>query len=132
MFLRRLEYMLGLKGKSEVIVSVNNTAKAVGSGSLEVFATPMMVAMMENAAIKALQLPEEQTSVGTYLNVKHIAATPVGMKVWAEAEIIEVEGRRLVYKIEAYDEKEKIGEGQHERFVVNRDKFMAKANSKNG
>jgi len=124
--------MLGLKGKSEVIVSVNNTAKAVGSGSLEVFATPMMVAMMENAAIKALQLPEEQTSVGTYLNVKHIAATPVGMKVWAEAEIIEVEGRRLVYKIEAYDEKEKIGEGQHERFVVNRDKFMAKANSKNG
>lgn len=124
--------MLGLKGKSEGIVKVDNTAKAVGSGSLNVFATPMMVALMENAAIKALQLPEEQTSVGTYLDVKHMAATPVGMKVWAEAEIIEVEGRRLVYKIEAYDEKEKIGEGRHERFIVNGDKFISKADSKLG
>ncbi len=122
--------MLGFKGKSEVKVTVDNTAKAVGSGSLEVFATPMLVALMENAAIKDLQLPEGQTSVGTYLDVKHIAATPVGMIVWAEAEIIEFEGRKLVYKIEAYDEKEKIGEGRHERFIVNCDKFISKANSK--
>lgn len=124
--------MLGLKGKSEAIVTIDNTAKAVGSGSLEVFATPMMVALMENAAIKALQLPEDQTSVGTYLDVKHTAATPVGMKLWAEAEIIEVEGRRLVYKIEAYDEKEKIGQGRHERFIVNGAKFISKASSKLG
>lgn len=122
--------MLGSIGRSETVVTVDNTARAVGSGSLDVFATPMMVALMENAAIKALQLPEEQTSVGSYLDVKHMAGTPVGMRVWAEAQIVEAEGRRLVYKIEAYDEKEKIGEGRHERFIVNCEKFIAKTNSK--
>jgi fluoroacetyl-CoA thioesterase len=123
---------VGLKGKSESIVTMTNTAKNVGSGSLEVFATPMLVALMENAAIKALNLPEDQTSVGTYLDVKHLAATPKGMKVWAEAEIVEIEGRKIVYKLEAYDEKEKIGEGRHERFIVNVEKFITKANSKLG
>lgn len=122
----------GLKGRADSIVTVANTAKNVGSGSLEVFATPMMVALMENAAIKALNLPEDQTSVGTYLDVRHLAATPVGMKVWAEAEVIEVDGRKLVYKLEAYDEQEKIGEGRHERFIVNCDKFISKANAKLG
>lgn len=121
---------VGQKGKSEVLVTLENTAKKIGSGSLEVFATPMMVALMENAAINALDLPEDQTSVGTYLDIKHIAATPVGMRVWAEAQIIEVEGRKLIYWVEAFDEKEKIGEGRHERFIVNSDKFMSKANSK--
>lgn len=124
--------MLGLKGISQTIVTVDNTAQAVGSGSLEVFATPMMVVMMENAAIQALKLSNEQTSVGTYLDVKHIAATPVGMKVWAEAEIVEVDGKRLVYQIEAFDEKEIIGSGRHERFIVDGDRFVAKANSKLG
>ena len=122
----------GLKGKSEFIVTSSNTAKNIGSGSLEVLATPMLVALMENAAIKALNLPEDQTSVGIYLEVKHFAATPMGMQVWAEAEIMEVEGRKLVYKLEAYDEKEKIGEGRHERFIVNCEKFISKANSKLG
>lgn len=122
----------GLKGKAEAVVTSANTAKTVGSGTLEVLATPMMVALMENAAIKALNLPEDQTSVGTYLDVKHLAATPVGMKVWAEAEVVEVDGRKLVYKLEAYDEQEKIGEGRHERFIVNCEKFLAKANSKSG
>jgi predicted thioesterase len=122
----------GLKGKSELIVTLSNTAKNIGSGSLEVLATPMLVALMENAAIKALNLPEDQTSVGIYLEVKHFAATPMGMQVWAEAEIMEVEGRKLVYKLEAYDEKEKIGEGRHERFIVNCEKFISKANSKLG
>lgn len=120
----------GLKGTSETVVTVQNTAKSVGSGSLEVFATPMMVALMENAAINALDLPEDQTSVGTYLDVSHLAATPVGMKVRAEAEVVEVDGRKLIYKLEAYDEKEKIGEGRHERFLVNNEKFMAKAKAK--
>lgn len=120
----------GLKGTSETVVTVQNTAKSVGSGSLEVFATPMMVALMENAAINSLDLPEDQTSVGTYLDVRHLAATPVGMKVRAEAEVLEVDGRKLIYKLEAYDEKEKIGEGRHERFLVNSEKFMAKSNAK--
>lgn len=122
--------MLGSRGKSETTVTVTNTAKALGSGTLEVLATPMMVALMENAAIKALQLSDEQTSVGTCLDIKHIAATPVGMKVWAEAEIIEADGRSLVFNIEAYDEKEKIGEGRHERFIVSSERFITKTNSK--
>ncbi|HHV65888.1 MAG TPA: thioesterase family protein [Peptococcaceae bacterium] len=123
---------VGLKGRSETVVTLANTAKTVGSGTLEVFATPMLVALMENAAIKALDLPEDQTSVGTYLDVRHLAATPVGMKVWAEAELIEIEGRKLVFKLMAYDEKEQIGEGKHERFIVNCEKFISKANSKLG
>lgn len=122
--------MLGLKGKSETIVSQVNTAKSVGSGLLEVLSTPMMIALMENAAVNALKLNPDQTSVGTYLDVRHLAATPVGMRVWAEAEIVETDGRRLVYRIEAYDEKEKIGEGLHERFIVQSEKFMEKTNSK--
>lgn len=124
--------MLGLKGRSETVVSKANTANSVGSGLLEVFSTPMMIALMENAAINALRLEPDQSSVGTYLDVRHLAATPVGMKVWAEAEVVEADGRRLVYKIEAYDEKEKIGEGRHERFIVQSEKFMKKANSKLG
>ncbi|MGI6449468.1 MAG: thioesterase family protein [Desulfitobacteriia bacterium] len=122
----------GLKGRSETVVTLANTAKNVGSGTLKVFATPMMVALMENAAIQALDLPEGQTSVGTYLDVRHLAATPVGMKVWAEAEIVKVDGRKLVYQLVAYDEKEKIGEGRHERFIVNCEKFVSKTNSKLG
>lgn len=122
----------GLKGRSESIVTLENTAMKVGSGTLQVLATPTLAALMENAAIKALNLPEDQTSVGTYLEIRHLAATPVGVKVWAEAEIIETDGRKLVYIIEAYDEKEKIGEGRHERYIVNCEKFMTKANSKIG
>jgi fluoroacetyl-CoA thioesterase len=102
----------------------------VGSGSLEVFATPMLAALMENAAINALNLPADQTSVGTYLEVRHIAATPVGMIVWAEARVVEVNERTVVYYIEAYDEKEKIGEAKHERVIVHIEKFMAKAQGK--
>ncbi|RNC29347.1 MAG: Fluoroacetyl-CoA thioesterase [Candidatus Dichloromethanomonas elyunquensis] len=121
---------IGMAGRSESVVTQANTAKTVGSGSLEVFATPMMAALMENAAVSALVLPEDQTSVGTHLDMKHIAATPVGMKVWAEAKIVEMEGRKLVYQIEAFDEKEKIGEGRHERVIVNTEKFMLKTNGK--
>ncbi|NLI91346.1 MAG: thioesterase family protein [Peptococcaceae bacterium] len=121
---------VGMEGKSESVVTEGNTAKTVGSGSLEVFATPMMVALMENAAINAINLPEDQTSVGTYLDVNHLAATPVGMKVRAIARVVEVKERLIVYYIEAFDEKEKIGEGKHERFIVNHEKFMLKANAK--
>ena len=120
------------KGKAENIVNTSNTAKSVASGTLEVFSTPMMIALMENAAINAIELPEEQSSVGTSIDIKHIAATPVGMKVWAEAEVVEVEGRKIVFKVEAYDEVEKIGEGRHERYIIDIKKFLTKANSKLG
>jgi len=123
---------VGSKGKAENIVKPSNTAKSVGSGTLEVFSTPMMIALMENAAINAIKLPEDQSSVGTYIDIKHIAATPIGMKVWAEAEVLEVDGRKVVFKIEAYDEIEKIGEGRHERYIINNEKFLAKTNSKLG
>nr|WP_148228199.1 thioesterase family protein [Syntrophobotulus glycolicus] len=121
---------IGAKGKSETVVTEKVTAKTLGSGTLDVLATPIMVAIMENAATRALDLPEGQTSVGTYLEIKHLAATPVGMKVWAVAEITGIEGRKLSFKIEAYDEKEKIGEGEHERFIINAEKFLEKAYAK--
>lgn len=121
---------IGKKGKSESVVTTENTAKAVGSGSLDVFATPMLAALMENAATKALVLSEDQTSVGTSLDIKHLAATPVGMKVRAEAEVIESDSRKIVFAVQAFDEKEKIGEGRHERFIINKDRFMEKTNSK--
>jgi predicted thioesterase len=95
----------GQRGKSETLVTDEKTARHVGSGSLAVLATPMLAALMENAAVNALQLPEGQTSVGTYLEIKHLAATPVGMRAWAEAEITETAGRKIVFKIQAYDEK---------------------------
>ena len=114
------------------IVTDNNTALSVGSGSLAVYATPAMLALIEKAACEALNgiLDEAETTVGTLLNVKHIAATPVGMKVSATAELIERDGRRLVFKVEANDECGRIGEGIHERFIVNSEKFISKTYSK--
>jgi fluoroacetyl-CoA thioesterase len=124
------EIIPGLKGKAEKTVNTTNTAKTMGSGSLDVFATPSLVAMMEEAAVNALELGEGQCSVGVSLDIKHIAATPVGVKVWAEAELIEVDRRRLVFKVEAFDEKERIGSGTHERFLIDAEKFMAKTQMK--
>ena len=124
------ENKIGSKGRAEKVVNSTNTAETMGSGTLAVFATPALVAMMEEAAVNAVKLDESQTSVGISLDIKHIAATPVGMKVWAEAELIEVDKRRLVFKVEAFDEKEMIGSGIHERFIVDSAKFMAKAEAK--
>lgn len=127
-----MEIQVGLVGNSEVLVDESNTAKAVGSGGLEVFATPAMIAQMEKAAMNALNeyLPEGSSSVGTMINVKHMAATPLGMKVSARATLVEVNEKRLLFKVEAFDEKDKIGEGDHERYIINIEKFMTKANSK--
>jgi len=121
---------IGCKGYATTKVHPGNTAKAVGSGSVDVFATPMMVALMEEAAINALQLEPGQASVGISLDVKHTAATPVGMEVRAEAELIEIDRRRLVFKVAAYDEVEQIGSGIHERFIIDLDAFMSKAQNK--
>ena len=123
---------VGIKGKQTVEVVYENTATAVGSGVLEVFATPMMIALMEKTACDSVipHLEVGDGSVGTELNVKHVAATPIGMTVTCESELIEVDGRRLVFKVEAYDEVGLIGKGTHERFIVNNEKFQMKTNNK--
>ena len=115
----------GLTGEATTIVVLENTAASVGAGGVEVFGTPMMIALMENAAWRAVanSLDEGDVTVGTAVNVRHLAATPLGQNVRAMAELIEIDGRRLVFKVEAYDEKQKIGDGQHERFIVNLERF---------
>lgn len=125
---------VGLKGRAEALVTQQNTAAAVGSGALPVFATPMMVALMEKAAVAALEgcLEEGQSSVGTHMDVSHDAATPVGMTVWAQAELTAVEGRALTFAVAAFDDAGPIGKGTHTRFLIQNEKFMAKANGKAG
>lgn len=125
---------VGLKGRAEAFVTQENTAAAVGSGSLPVFATPMMIALMEKAAVAALEghLEEGQSSVGTRMDVSHDAPTPVGMRVWAEAELTAVEGRALTFAVAAFDAAGPIGKGVHTRFLIQKEKFMAKANGKAG
>lgn len=117
---------LGMIAKLEKTVTEKDTAKEFGSGAALVFATPMMIGLMEGAAMNAVKdyLPEGFSTVGTSVNIKHISATPVGKKVWAEAEIVEIDRKRLVFKVEAFDEDKKIGEGTHERFIIDEAKFM--------
>ncbi len=122
----------GIKGEQKVEVVYENTATAVGSGVLKVFATPCMLALMEKTACDSIipYLDEGWGSVGTEVNIKHVSATPIGMTVRCESELIEVDGRRLVFTVKAYDEAGLIGEGTHERFVVNNEKFQSKTDSK--
>ena len=124
--------MESIKATVNDVVTEVNTASTVGSGSLKVYATPAMLALIEKAACEALKgvLAEGETSVGTLLNVKHIAATPVGMKVSATAELVERDGRKLVFNVSASDECGAIGEGMHERFIVYSEKFTEKTYSK--
>ena len=122
-------------GKSytvKITVDEKDTAKAVGSGTLSVLATPKMIALMEEAAYKCVSsdLEEGMSSVGMLMSVKHLSATPVGMSVSATATVIEVDGRKISFKVEAYDEVGLIGEGTHERFVVAEERFVAKTYSK--
>ena len=125
---------IGSKGTQTIKVTEENTAAAMGSGTLAVFATPAMIALMEKTAYLSVQdaLDEGMGSVGTYLNVKHLAATPVGMQVTCESELVEIDSRRLVFTVKAYDETGLIGEGTHERFIVLNEKFLAKTNAKKG
>ncbi|HYF93559.1 MAG TPA: thioesterase family protein [Symbiobacteriaceae bacterium] len=122
----------GLTGEAHAVVNDANTAAAVASGGIAVFATPMMIALMENAALRTVQphLAEGESTVGTMLNVKHLAATPIGMRVRAVARLETVEGRRLLFTVEAYDEKEKIGEGTHERYVIGVERFLERVRQK--
>lgn len=123
---------VGMKAEIELVVEQQHTAIAFGSGGVRVFATPMMIGMMEKAALTAVDshLCEGFATVGTLVNASHLAATPVGMKVTAMAELIRIEGKKLTFKIEAYDEKEKIGEGLHERYIIEMAKFLKRTEEK--
>ena len=118
----------GIKGGTEVMVTLENSAVKLGSGDCPVFATPAMVALMEEAASLSVApyLNEGETTVGTALNIRHNAATALGRTVRAESELIGVEGRKLVFKVAAFDEASEIGEGEHTRAIVNREKFLAR------
>jgi len=122
----------GLTGEIETVVTEADTADRWGSGLVPVLGTPALVGLMEGAAVQALvgHLPPGQTSVGGRIDVRHLAPTPVGMHVRARAELLEVEGRRLVFHVEAWDEVEQIGESTHERFIVDEGRFVARAKAK--
>lgn len=126
------ELLPGLTGEAETTVTEANTAERLGSGLVPVFGTPALVGVMESAAVRSLtnHLPPGRTSVGGRIDVRHLAPTPVGMRVRARAELLEVEGRRLVFHIEAWDEVEQIGKATHERFIINEQRFVASAQAK--
>lgn len=127
-----MEIIVGMKGEVATEVEREDTAYEVGSGSLLVYATPCMVALMEGAACEAIAeaLPEDKTSVGIALDISHLAATPVGLSVRAAAEVTAVEGSILTFQVEAFDETGKIGEGTHKRAIVSTQRFLDKAYAK--
>lgn len=122
----------GIKGRKTTEVTQENTAEAVGSGTLPVFATPAMIALIEATASESVApfLEEGSSTVGTHLDIAHSSATPVGMSATCETELVEVDRRRLVFRVVVTDAKGEIGSGTHERFVVDDAKFMSKAESK--
>lgn len=122
----------GIKGTKTVTVNEDNTAKTMGSGTLDVFATPALIALMEETCWRSVadKLDEGCGTVGTRLEVSHTAPTPLGMEVTCESTLTEVDGRRLVFEVTVRDAKGVDGEGRHERFVIQNDKFQAKANAK--
>ena len=125
---------LGSKGRAETVVTEANTAMALGSGLVPVFATPAMVALMEGAAASSLlpYLDEGQGTVGVHLNISHESATPIGMKVWAESEVTAVDGKQITFMVSAYDEAGLIGQGTHKRAVITVDRFLQRAEQKKG
>jgi len=128
------ELVPGLIGESQTVVTETNTAKHLGSGNVKVFATPEMVRLMEKAGVATVDhlLPEGQCTVGVALDVKHLAATPLNMTVTARAELVAVEGRRLTFRVEALDEVEKVGEGTHQRYIVDVTRFQERMKKKRG
>ena len=123
---------VGIKGNLERTVTQDLTAEALGSGLLPVFATPAAVALAEETAWRSVagELEEGQGTVGTLMELAHIAATPLGMKVRCETELVEVDRRKLVFTVKIYDEKEKVADGRHERFIIDNAKFLSKAEGK--
>ncbi|MGD9949142.1 MAG: thioesterase family protein [Desulfobulbus sp.] len=123
-----LQIPTGVKGKEELVVTPEDTAAKYGSGLVEVYATPAMVALMEKTCLGSVlpYLPEGHGTVGIKIDVTHSKATPVGLKVTCESTLVEIDRRRLVFEVMAYDEKGEIGRGRHERFVIDTKKFMEK------
>lgn len=123
---------IGITGTQKITVTEELTAETMGSGLLPVYATPAMIALMENTASQSVQaeLESGQGTVGTLINVKHVSATPVGMEVTCESKLVEVDRKRLVFEVKAYDEAGLIGEGTHERFIIDNDRFLSRAEGK--
>ncbi len=128
------EIVPGLVGQSEMFVREENTARHLGSGNVAVLATPEMVRLMEKAAVAAVDhlLPDGYRTVGVEVDVRHLAATPVGMRVRAQAELAAVEGRKLTFRVEAFDEVERIGEGEHKRAIIDLERFTERVEAKRG
>ena len=126
------ELKIGIIGRGERIVTRELTAAACGSGLLPVFATPQMIALMEQTAAESVApcLPEGSSTVGVHLDIQHLSATPVGLTVTCETELVEIDRRRLVFSCKAYDSAGLIGEGRQERFIVDSEKFLAKLEAK--
>jgi len=122
----------GLTGEAKIKVNEDNTALKYGSGTIDVFATPAMIGLMEKASIEAVDnlLPDGFATVGTKIEVKHLAATPVGMNVTAKAELLEIDNKKLKFRIEAYDDIDKIGEGIHYRYIINLEDFIRRNETK--
>lgn len=122
----------GLVGQMELVVGEENTARHLGSGNVSVLATPEMVRLMERASVAAVDhlLPSGQRTVGIRVDVRHLAATPVGMRVTARSELLTVEGRKLTFHVEVHDEMEKVGEGTHERMIIDLDRFRSRVERK--
>lgn len=116
----------GTKGTIEIVVSENDSASKVGSGLVDVYSTPSMIGLMENTAQSSVKdsLPEGYTTVGIDVSVKHMKATPIGMKVKCTSTLKKIEGKKLLFEVEAYDEAGKIGQGTHTRYIVNHDDFI--------
>ena len=123
---------IGITKEQTILVTEELTAQKMGSGLLPVYATPCMIALMENKARTSVEsfLEEGQGTVGPAINIKHTAATPVGMKVTSESKLLEVDRKRLVFEVKAYDEAGEIGSGTHERFIIENEKFMKRAEGK--
>ena len=124
----------GLIGKSEMIVKEADLVSRLGGVPVEVLSTPRLIQLLETAAIDAIQdfIPSDQVSLGTELRIKHLSATPLGMKVTANALLQRIEKNRLLFLVDAYDEKEKVAEGEHERVLVSRERFLQKVKEKRG
>ena len=123
---------IGIKGREEVVVLPELTAKHIGSGTVPVLATPMMIALMEKTCRLSVKpyLDEGQETVGTHVNISHDSATPEGMKVWCESEVIEVDRRKITFKVVVYDADGIVGQGTHERFIIDEKKFGEKMSAK--
>ena len=123
---------IGIRGREEAVVTEDLLAQNVGSGLVKVYATAMMIALIEKAAVYSVEpfLEPGQGTVGTHVDVSHTSATPLGMRVWAETELVGIDRRKLTFRVAAYDERGLIGEGRHERFIIDYARFQAKADAK--